>query len=72
MPDDLLGGRLARTNLDDEANDQVGEVEVAVEALGGGAKVAMDALGVAEPCRRRGPPSFRLETKTHTSCPYAP
>lgn len=49
MSDDPLGRRLAATDVDDEANDQVGEVEAAVESVGEGAEVAISVLGVLAP-----------------------
>ncbi len=48
MSDDPLGRRLAATDVDDEANDQVGEVEAAVESVSEVAEVAISVLGVAE------------------------
>ena len=48
MSDEPLGRRLAATDVDDESNDQVGEVESAVEAVSEGAEVAISVLGVAE------------------------
>ena len=48
MSEDPLGRRFAATDIDDEADDKVGEVEAAVESVIEGAEVAISVLGAAE------------------------
>ena len=54
MPYDPLGRGGAARNIDDESNDQIGEVDSPIESVRKSGEVAVGVLGVAEcPVRAR-------------------
>ena len=48
LPDLLFGQRRAANHIDDELDDEVGEVEATVESIGVGGKVGASILGELE------------------------
>ena len=68
LSNDALGRCGAAADVDNQAHDQIGQIEAAVESVGEGAEVAVGVLGVSEGLVRAL--EHRLEVTQHRVDPF--